>query len=271
VQAAVARGHREGYSQRVLRKGAARDLPVRRVAARAVGAFTLIELLATVAVILLLLSILASAIGHARQRAIRVLCINNLRQLYALSVGFAGGNDGVLPQGLSENPAQFSARTNYTNFAALNDYMKTDGYPPSLWYCPARPRGQFGDETAWGDAAYGGSGKPGSTGTPGEFPIGYFYTGNLTPGALWKFDAAPPRTLDGLMRTNAPIAWDYCRAARPSPVPAVEVSAWQIFPHYGVLNPAVCQYLISNGSVQSKHITEMSQRFHYIAPAEVYW
>jgi len=233
--------------------------------------FTLIELLAVVALVLLLLSILVPLVGQARRRADLIPCLSNLRQLYTVCVGYAQEYNKQLPMGLSENPFQLSTRTNYTDFARLNAYMKDLGHSPTVWYCPSLPKNRCGDVTAWGDSSYGGSGKPGSTGTPGEFPIGYFYVGNVTRTAEWKFDVLPPRTLDDLMRSGVALAWDYCRAFRPSPELAVDVSNWDIFPHHGTMNPAVCQMLMGNGSVQRKPITELQQRFHYIAPIEVYW
>jgi prepilin-type N-terminal cleavage/methylation domain-containing protein len=234
-------------------------------------AFTLVEMLAVIAVILILASLLIGTLGQARHRAIRVVCVNNLKQIYSLSVGFAQDSEGELPQGLSENPQQLSVRTNYTNFAAVDRYMRTYGLPPDIWYCPALPKERFGDPAAWGDPAYSGSGRAGSSGTPGEFPIGYFYVGNMTQASIWKFDVVPPRTLSDLLQTNAPLAFDFCSAPRPSPAPASDVTAWRSFPHYGVANPSVMHFLMAGGAVQARMRAEMIQRYHYIAPGEVYW
>lgn len=222
-------------------------------------AFTLIELLAVVAVIILLLSILVPTMGAARKRAGLVPCMNNLRQLYSLCVGYAGDNAGDLPQGLSENGQMLNM--NHAKFKMLNQYMENFGITPKIWYCPSLPP-QFGNAAGWGIDAGG---------TPGEFLIGYFYVANVTTGSLWKFKATPPKTLQDLINTNGAFVWDVCKAYRPAPIPAAEVSSWWIFPHYSVEEPAVCQYMMGNGSVTKKKLDELQQRYNYIHPGEIYW
>lgn len=222
-------------------------------------AFTLIELLAVVAVILLLLSLLVPTLSAARKRANLVPCMNNLRQLYTLCVGYAGDNNGELPQGLSENPQMLNL--NHAKFKVLNSYMRQFGYTPSIWYCPSFPP-ENGKASGWAIDAGG---------TPGEFPIGYFYTGNVTPGSLWKFKRTPPFTLHDLVSSNSAFIWDVCKARRPSPIPAAQVVDWWIFPHHGVEQPSVCQYMMGDGSVIRKKMEELEQRYNYIHPGEIYW
>lgn len=234
-------------------------------------AFTLIELLAVVAVIILLLSILVPTMGAARKRAGLVPCMNNLRQLYSLCVGFAGDNNGDLPQGLSENPQQLSARAGYTTFALLNKYMNDFGFTPKIWYCPSFRNVNLIATDAWGDDKWYQNGVWARTGTPGEFPIGYFYAGNVTPGSIWKFEETPPVTLTDLANTNGTFIWDYCQAPRPSPIEAKDVPLWNFFSHYGLEDAAVCQYMSGGGSAFKKKIDQMKQRYHYIGNAEVFW
>ena len=234
--------------------------------------FTLIELLAVIALIVLLMSLLLPAISISRSKALRVPCASNLRQLYTLCIGFAADNDKVLPHSLPENPQQLNSKTNYTNFQAVNAYMKTYGYPPSIWFCPALNKLRCGDESSWGNASYYDDGTAGSTGTPGEFPIGYAYSGNpYNNGSVYKYIDDPPMNLDDLIRTNAAIARDYCRAPRPSPLPAMQVPEWDVFPHYGDRMPSVCQSLRGDGAITVKKLVEMRQQYNYIAPYELYW
>lgn len=221
--------------------------------------FTLIELLAVIAILLLLVSLLAPALGTARKRATLVPCASNLRQLYALCTTYAGDNNGELPQGLSENGQMLNL--NLPKFKVLNKFMQDTGYSPTLWYCPSLPP-QFGKPSQWAIDAGG---------TPGEFPIGYFYTGNVTKGSLWKFKVPPPNTLAELTATNAAFIWDICKAYRPSPIPGRDVTDWWIFPHYGIEEPGVCQYMMGNGSVVRKKKDELEQRYNYIHPGEIYW
>lgn len=61
------------------------------------GAFTLIELLAVVAIILLLLSLLVPALNKARDKAYQIVCESNVRQVMAAIINYASDNDGSFP------------------------------------------------------------------------------------------------------------------------------------------------------------------------------
>ena len=157
--------------------------------------------------------------------------------------------------------------------------MSTYGYSPKIWYCPAYTQIELFDlnsvNGAWGNTTWHGNGDNWmATGTPDEFPIGYFYTGNPTSDG-WsysnKFDTLPPITLQDLVKTNAAFIWDYCLAPRPSPVRASDVSEWTVFPHYSLDRPSMCQYMMGAGHVAQKKIDEMVDQYSYIGGADVYW
>ena len=56
--------------------------------------FTLIELLVVIGIIAILAAILLPALGRARQKALSVQCVNNLRQLFLASAMYANENGG---------------------------------------------------------------------------------------------------------------------------------------------------------------------------------
>ncbi|WPJ96316.1 prepilin-type N-terminal cleavage/methylation domain-containing protein [Coraliomargarita algicola] len=70
------------------------------------AAFTLIELLAVLAVIGILAAILIPAIGNVRERAQETKCSSNLRQLALASVAYASDHKGNFPSLYSDVPGE---------------------------------------------------------------------------------------------------------------------------------------------------------------------
>ena len=128
------------------------------------GAFTLIEMLVVISIIVVLAALLLPALSSARERGRRASCLNNQRQIYVGAVAFAGDNDGLLPPTsnqlggnrlltlIADNANKWgptSGRSGYCNWSSqfwlryLNlPYIKdsNNNYgirKPSLLYCPS--------------------------------------------------------------------------------------------------------------------------------------
>jgi prepilin-type N-terminal cleavage/methylation domain-containing protein len=60
--------------------------------------FTLVELLVVITIIALLLAILLPALKFAKERAMRVQCGSNLKQMGIANALYAGAYDGKIPR-----------------------------------------------------------------------------------------------------------------------------------------------------------------------------
>lgn len=96
---------------------------------RAVGAFTLIELLLVIAIIALLISILLPAIGAARRTARTAICMSNMKQMGIAQESYAASSSKQSMAGFTWG-VKPSNRPN-SQWAFLND-LNSSGDPPQI-------------------------------------------------------------------------------------------------------------------------------------------
>jgi len=99
-------------------------------------AFTLIELLATVSIVVLLAALAMPAINRARQSAILAGCVSNMRQVGSAALHYATDNNMRLPR--NNNPRWVTLLAPY--LAAKDG---ASGYNLPVFHCPLTPKAYY--------------------------------------------------------------------------------------------------------------------------------
>jgi prepilin-type N-terminal cleavage/methylation domain-containing protein len=104
-------------------------------------AFTLVELLLTIGIIALLISILLPVLSKARESARRTACLSNLRQVHASFHLYALSNNDQVPLGYRAGFKQFNSMLySFTSGKiVLFGWLHNAGLmrSPSVFYCPS--------------------------------------------------------------------------------------------------------------------------------------
>lgn len=107
------------------------------------AAFTLVELLVTIAIVALLAALLMGATRSALNSSREAKCVGNMRQLALGFQGYLANNNNVLPQ-------RYSGMVNGVRWGypeRLLEYMSDDA---RVFKCPSQPGNDYPEEPSYG-------------------------------------------------------------------------------------------------------------------------
>jgi prepilin-type N-terminal cleavage/methylation domain-containing protein len=110
-------------------------------------AFTLVELLVVIAIIGILAALLLPTLAAAKERARRIQCLNNLRQVGTALHLYAEEYRDLLPDCTTNNPRFSGSHWPWDVNTNLTNDLGSRGAPRAVLYCPSNL--QMNDDVHW--------------------------------------------------------------------------------------------------------------------------